>query len=143
MQKNILLVSKYLMLVTILASTLTACGLYNKQSELGEKLGVDYHNYPPSENFPFGYFAEVLEPGMNIDDVHKIVIEYVKVINCENTREIYYYYHSSDKKATRIMIIYNGNMTFKKVVPEDKDSLSFDVTSCRPGLLGKQVYTNP
>jgi len=111
--------------------------LYQKQLRLGEELGIDYKNYPPPENFPYGYFSDILEPGMEKAEIHSVVTGYEKVIHCETREEIYYYYHSSDQKATRIMLIYDDQGKFKTAVPEDKDSLSFDASSCLLGLLEK------
>ena len=86
-------------------------------------------------NFPTHYFYLTLNPGMSIDEVHKRVTNYKKVLNCSNTWEIYYYFTDDDDTARRFEIIYDEERRFKELRGEEDDSPTIQITVCAEGTL--------
>ena len=83
-----------------------------RQEKLAQTLVVRIDDYPSPYSFPQGYYYSILKPGMMRDEVHQLVKGYVKVLNCHNVSEIYYFYDTSDEKATRFEIRYDDEGYF-------------------------------
>lgn len=110
--------------------------LDENKRELAGQLGVDMDNYC-IEGFPNNYYSQELTPGMTIDEVHQVVMYYVKVYACGNNEEVYYYFSDDDMKAYRFAILYDHDslITFSKIIGEDSDSRSINIDDCEEGLL--------
>ena len=106
------------------------------QTDLAEKLGVKIEDYPPVEDFPGSYFWSVLKPGMDISEVHKIVIGYEQVFRCGKHVEIYYYFSSDDDKALTFSILYDDLGRYDDMRGEgDSGRRPVPMDNCEPGLL--------
>lgn len=112
------------------------------RNNLAEKLGVKIEDYPPEEFFPYDYFASVLKPGMDISEVHKIVIGYKKVFQCEFDNgnwygELYYYYSvkRSNKHFIGVEIFYDDLGKFDVMGSADDSSGDIHEDRCENGLL--------
>ncbi len=105
------------------------------QSDLAEKLGVKIADYPPEEYFPESFFYSALKSGMDISEVHKIVIGYEKVFRCGKDGEIYYYFSSDGENALGFSIQYNNLGKFVELLGIDESSQPIPLDGCEPGLL--------
>jgi len=106
------------------------------QNDLAAKLGVKIEDYQPEEYFPDSYFWSVLKPGMDISEVHKIVIGYEKVFRCDNFFEIYYYFSSDYEKALIFSILYNDlGKYYDMRMDEEGIHRPAPMDRCEPGLL--------
>lgn len=134
-----------ILLGCLLSSTLFAISKANpywpyilQQRKLAESLGVEIADYPASYAFPAGYFHEILQPGMTLNEVHTIVKGYINVYNC-GYKEVYYYFSNNDNRAIRFEVIYkqvdDGEYLFLKLQTEDDNSRSIHVGNCKSGLI--------
>jgi hypothetical protein len=104
------------------------------QNDLAEKLGVRIEDYP--EFFPGNYFFSVLKRGMDISEVHKIVIGYDKVFRCDDFIEIYYYFSSDYEKADIFSILYDDLGKYDDMRAEEEGiHRPAPMDRCEPGLL--------
>jgi hypothetical protein len=110
-----------------------------QQKELAKDLGVQINDYPASYAFPIGYFHEILKPRMTLEEVHKIIKGYIHVYNCENYKEVYYFFSENDSRAIRFEVTYDqsaaGKYVFLNLQTEDDNSRSIHVQECRSGLI--------
>lgn len=107
--------------------------LVKKQQELAREFGVQLDDYPSS--FPAGYFYAVLEPGMSISEVHKIVRGYEEVLHCGDGMEVYFYLTTDIKDAQRFYIFYDEQARFARLQTEDNDSRRVLPDGCASGPL--------
>jgi hypothetical protein len=109
-----------------------------EQKKLAQSLGVEINDYPASYAFPVGYFHEILQPNMTLNEVHTIVRGYISVYNC-GYKEVYYYFSKNDNRAIRFEVIYkpadDGEYLFLKLQTEDDNSRSIHVEKCKSGLI--------
>ena len=83
--------------------------------------------------FPRSYFAEVIEEGQSMEEVHEIIRGYEAVYRCGQS-EIYYYYSTNRYHALRFMVVYE-NGDYAGVFGEDWNSQPFDVSLCGEGRI--------
>jgi hypothetical protein len=113
-----------------------------QQEKLAEELGIKIQDYPNERSFPVGYFDTILEPGMTIYEVHKIVKGYVGVFRCFNdSAEHYYYYSLEEDKEIDFFIFFDTERNFmelKSIEPlNNKTVSSGGPVACFPGLLNE------
>jgi hypothetical protein len=113
-----------------------------QRNNMAKELGIkSIDEYPPPINFPYGYFESLLKPGMSLEEVHKIVRGYKRVLTCNKNKkiyyfeEIYYFYSIDDEKALRMRILYDPEKRFKEIRVEDLNSRTYSVTGCDEGEL--------
>ena len=80
----------------------------SKEEKLAEVLGVKDELSRYIRGFPILYFDEKLDPGISMQEVHKIVKGYEVMYDC-GIDEVYYFYSTSQRKALRIMVSYGYN----------------------------------
>jgi len=73
---------------------------------------------------------------MTIEEVHKIIRGYKKVLHCEKSSEIYYFLSKSELFSLRMVIVYDNQGRYLKWEGEDTDSRTIQTDECSPGLLG-------
>ena len=108
-----------------------------EQIALADELHVKIEDYPNPSVFPEGYFYDTLKPGMDIEEIHKIVLGYKKVFHCDSYKEIYYYFNSENTKALRFEIYYDKELKFSELRGEDPNSRTIFIEDCVPGMLVK------
>jgi hypothetical protein len=107
------------------------------QKDLAKELGVKIDDYPYRTSFPVGYFYTILQPGMSMADVHKVIQGYEKVLRCDSTSEIYYYFSSELEDAKRFQIIYDDQGEFMRLEGEEDDSRTLQTNGCVPGQINR------
>lgn len=107
-----------------------------QQEQFANDLGVVIDDYPPSYNFPYGYFVSLLNDQMDIVDVHELIVGYEQVLSCGRNREVYYYFSSTDdNNAVRFEITYDENYYFSSAFVGDENSFPISTTGCIQGLV--------
>ena len=106
-----------------------------QQDALADKLGVNIGDYPYPHIFPYGYYWRQLPRDAYIDQVHSVVNGYAKVLKCNNSREIYYFFSQSDDFALRIEFWYDEAHKLVQFNGEDEDSRTIRTEECAVGLI--------
>ena len=107
----------------------------DEQERLADQLGVRIEDYPGPLLFPLGYYETILNPGMNLNEVHDAIRGYEKVFHCGIYSEIYYYFSEDDRKAIRFVIVYDEEGKYRFIEGEELDSRTIRLDGCVPGLI--------
>ena len=107
-----------------------------QQKRLAAELEVNIDDYPIPMYFPVGYFETKLSPGTDISEVHRTILGYSKVYNCDD-REVYYFFDSGEDYSLRIEVRYNPDLTMENIRGEDEDSRTISVGGCPDGRINK------
>jgi hypothetical protein len=127
---------KTFVLLCILTFSISSCSrnpYQEKQNALANDLKVDISDYVLPSYFPYGYFQKMITPGMNIIDVHKIIVNYEAVFACGRSMEVYYYFDDDDDKALRFIVYYDKQLNFKMMQRDDSNSRYISVEGCIKG----------
>jgi hypothetical protein len=108
-----------------------------QREALAEQLGVEILDYPAEKLFPAGYFEAVLQPGVSVEEVHRIVQGYELALVCQDYAEVYYFYSKDDFEAVRIMLLYDDEKRFYELRTEDNDSMTIYTGDCEVGQLSE------
>lgn len=105
-----------------------------QQEKLATELGVNISDYPGPRSFPTGYFYTTLNSEMTVEEVHKIVKGYEKVLICTTPSEVYYYFSQDDTKALRFEIVYYRGK-YHDMLGEGDSAGRLSIEGCIPGQM--------
>jgi hypothetical protein len=105
------------------------------QRDFAKALGVKIEEYPSTKTFPSGYYSTILQPGMTIFEVHKVVNGYEIVLHCGSRAEIYYYFSPELDGAVRFELRYDDQGNYWGFEGEDPNSHTIQTFGCEPGLI--------
>jgi len=83
------------------------------------------------------YYYSILQPGMNIEEVHGIIKGQKTVYFCGDLIEVYYFYSTDETEALRFEIFYDENGKYINLLGEDSNSRTINLDNCQLGQIAK------